>query len=325
MKTLWLASCLLVPAFSFAATGGDERGTQAADGSGSAKTDCPASALIAKWQKAAEQIAAMPAETRAVVARAHATLSASCPVCQEAPAAFAFLGRFFDATVALDGRILAACEEGARTGAWEAPPAEIQSAFAERVAIGAKARELYAAFTLATTPTEQAHCTQAAAVAQRSDPEATPASALPSPTFAAVGREFDSLREEARRVASSWNAVPARAAALPAETKAELLAAMELLKREVPTCELALETMSVLGQSLDRLVALDQTLADHCRATSKEEHAELPVELAQMKAAAEARTRTTASVAELLRVMKKAMTPDVFQARPEPAVAGAGR
>src|SRR5262245_4258316 len=121
-----------------------------------AKEDCPATALIGKWEKAAAQIAALPAEKRDAVARAHATLAASCPVCQDAPSSFAFLGKFLGSTVALDGLALAAHEENSK--AQPEIPADIRAAFEERVAIGAKSKELFAAFARAMPPGGKADC-----------------------------------------------------------------------------------------------------------------------------------------------------------------------
>ncbi len=337
MKNFLLASSLLVAAAgsAYAATHGDDGGTATAKAAGCAAVerceDCPASALVAKWEKAAEHLAAMPARTRETVARARTTLSASCPVCREAPTSFALLGRFLDSTVALDGRLLAACEEVSKSQSCDEAPEEIRSAFAQRVAIGAKARALYAAFASAMAPVEPTQLPNAhgatTVVGKVSDPAAASVaiagSGSPELTPAEAGKEFESISAEASRLATRWNGVPARAAALPAETKSQLLEAMEVLKREVPTCDLANESMSVLAEGLERLVALDTTLAKHCKAASRDRSEELPAEIAEMKRAIEVRTKATANVAELLRVMKKTMTPDIFQARPATVVVGA--
>jgi len=319
MKNLCLASFLSVAAagFALAAPAGDD-GSKAKAKAGECTAvakggDCPASALVAKWEKAAEQLAAMPAEKREAVARARATLSASCPVCKEAPASFEFLGRFLGSTVALDRLFLASCEEGSKHEKCEEVPEDVRNAFEQRVAIGAKGNELFAAFARANAPPEKSECTNAAKAE------------CAKLTFAEAGKAFESISEEAARLATNWNGVPARAAALPAATKTELFAAMDVVMREVPTCELAKETISVLAGGLERLVSLDKTLADHCQATSKGHTEELPAEYAQMKKAAEARTKATAKVAELLRVMQKTMTPEIFQAPPATAKVGAGQ
>ncbi|MGH7149119.1 MAG: hypothetical protein ACREIU_00400, partial [Planctomycetota bacterium] len=300
-----------------AATGGDHGSTAQAKAVAEGG-DCPAAALIAKWEKAAGQLAAMPAGKREAVARAHATLAASCPVCKEAPATFAFLGRFLGSTVALDALALASFEEGSKSTEREAIPEAVRNAFEQRVAIGARGSELFAAFARATAPTGTAECAGA---------EGHKAGAADSPRakldLAEAGKTFESISEEASRLATNWRGVPSRAAALPAATKSELLAAMDVVKREVPTCELVDETMTVLADGLERLVFLDKTLARHCEAASKERAGELPAEHAQMKKAFEARTRATAKVADLLRVMKQTMTPEIFQGSPARASAGA--
>ncbi|MCI0589333.1 MAG: hypothetical protein L0323_21160 [Planctomycetes bacterium] len=303
MKQFLIAGLLSVAAagFGLAATGGDH-GTKAEGG------DCPAAALIAKWEKAAAQIAAMPAEKQEAVARAHATLSASCPVCKEAPATFAFLGKFLGSTVALDGLALAAHEPGSKSQAPVEIPQEIASAFEQRVAIGARGNELFAAFARAAAPAGKAECGSAEGHGA-STSEAAPAKL----TVAGAGKSFEAIAEEASRLTANWRGIPARAAALPAATRSELFAAMEVVKREVPTCDLAKETLTVLAGGLDRVLALDKTLAQHCEESSKAHAGELPVEHAQMKRAFQARTRATAKVAELLRVMEQTMTPEIFQ------------
>lgn len=301
MKQFLIAGLLSVAAagFALAATGGDH-GTKAEGG------DCPAAALIAKWEKAAAQIAAMPAEKQEAVARAHATLSASCPVCKEAPATFAFLGKFLGSTVALDGLALAAHAEGSKSQAQAEIPQEIRSAFEQRVAIGARGNDLFAAFARAAAPAGKADC---AGAGNHGTADAGPVKL----TVADAGNTFESIAEEATRLTGNWQLVPARAAALPAATKSELFAAMEVVKREVPTCDLAKETLTVLAGGLDRIVALDKTLAKHCEESSKAHAGELPAEHAQMKRAFQARTKATAKVAELLRVMERTMTPEIFQ------------
>ncbi|HKB16518.1 MAG TPA: hypothetical protein VKF62_10650, partial [Planctomycetota bacterium] len=109
--------------------------------------------------------------------------------------------------------------------------------------------------------------------------------------------------------------IPARAAALPEGTKTELFAAMEVLKRELPTCELAHETIAVLAGGFERLVSLDQTLGRYCDQYTREHAGELPPEHAQMRKAFQARARATAKVADLIGVMKETMTPEIFKAR----------
>ena len=301
MKQFLIAGLLSVAAagFGLAATGGDH-GTKAEGG------DCPAAALIAKWEKAAAQIAAMPAEKQAAVARAHATLSASCPVCKEAPATFAFLGKFLGSTVALDGLALAAHEAGSKSQAQVEIPQEIASAFEQRVAIGARGNELFAAFARVAAPAGKADC-------EGAGNHGTAAAGPVKLTAADAGKTFEAIAEEATRLATNWRGIPARAAALPAATRSELFAAMEVVKRDVPTCDLAKETLTVLAGGLDRVLALDKTLAQHCEEASKAHAGELPAEHAQMKRAFQARTRATAKVAELLRVMEQTMTPEIFQ------------
>ena len=109
--------------------------------------DCQANALIEKWDKAADRLGALSAASREAISGARARLSASCPVCQETPATFALIGRFLDATVALDGRILDAVERNYRAEGPVSAPAEVRTAFEQRIAIGARARDLFAAFS----------------------------------------------------------------------------------------------------------------------------------------------------------------------------------
>ncbi|HET6201645.1 MAG TPA: hypothetical protein VFI25_02455 [Planctomycetota bacterium] len=329
MKNLCLASILSVAAagFALAAPAGDD-GSKAKAKSGECAAvakdgDCPATALVAKWEKAAEQLAAMPAEKREALARARETLSASCPVCKEGPASFAFLGRFLGSTVALDGLFLACCEGDSKHEKCDEVPEAVRSAFEQRIAIGAKSNELFAVFARASAPPEKAEVAKTEPAAGASVTVVRPGGA--KMTFAEAGKTFESISEEAARLATTWNGIPARAAALPAATKSELFAAMDVVMREVPTCDLAKETISVLAGGLEHLVSLDKTLADHCQATLKEHAVELPAEFAQMKKAAEARTKATAKVAELLRVMHKMMTPEIFQAPPAAGRAGAGQ
>ena len=58
--------------------------------------DCPATALIERWNEAAVKLRELPEASRQEIDTAQKTLSKSCPVCQETPDSFAFLGRFFD-------------------------------------------------------------------------------------------------------------------------------------------------------------------------------------------------------------------------------------
>ncbi|MGH7152068.1 MAG: hypothetical protein ACREIU_15290 [Planctomycetota bacterium] len=321
MNKFWLAGGLLVPTigFAFAASGGDEKCTgqaKAAECAGLGKGgECPASALISKWEKVGEQIASMSTETRETVARARATLSASCPVCQQGPEAWMFLARFLDSSVALDNQFLAACGEGEKAKECEDTPKEIHAAFEERIAIAAKSKDLYAAMGRVMAAGEKAECHEAegATAVVKSGSK---------PGFAEAGKGFDSISGEATRLTATWAGIPARAAALPAEKKTEVLAAMDVVKKAMPACDLAKETMTFLGNGLDRLVALDKKLGEHCEEASKEHAAEMPAEFAQMKKAAEARATATAKVAELVRAMNKTMTPDIFQAKS--AALGAG-
>ncbi len=302
MKHLLLASLLGVAAagLGLAATRGDHgAGAQAKD------RGWPAAALISKWEKAAAQVAAMPAEKREPVARAQATLAASYPVCKETPATFAFLGRFLGSTVALDGLAVASFEEESKARDREAIPEAVRSAFEQRIAIGAKGNELFAAFARAAALPGRAGC-------GRAQSHGAAEAGTVKLAAAEAGKIFDSLSEQATRLTGNWHLVPARAAALPAATKSELFAAMEVVKREVPTRDLARETLMVLAGGLDRLVALDKTLANHREESSKAHAGELSAEHAQMKSAFEARTTATAKVAELLRVMERNMTPEIF-------------
>jgi hypothetical protein len=303
MKHLLLASLLGVAAagLGLAATRGDHgAGAQAKD------RGWPAAALLSKWEKAAAQVAAIPAEQREAVSRAQATLAASYPVCKETPATFAFLARFLGSTVALDGLAVASFGEESKAGDREAIPEAVASAFEQRIAIGTKGNELIAAFARAAAPPGKAGCGRAQS---RGAAEAGTVKL----TVAEAGKIFDSLSEQASRLTGNWHLVPARAAALPAATKSELSAALEVVKREVPTRELARETLTVLAGGLDRLVALDKALARHCEESSMAHAGEMSAEHAQMKRAFEARTNATAKVAELLRVMERNMTPEMFE------------
>jgi len=297
MLSLVLSSCLSLAVTGVAAASGDE---------------CPATALIAKWEKATERLGAMSAPTREVVAGARKTANASCPVCQETPATFALIGRFLDSTVALDGRVRDVADRLARAQGRDSTPAEIRAAFEQRLAIGSRASELYAAFSRGMAAVDRApgspECSQCSRTA--ADPSAA---------------EFASIDAEARRLLARWHGVPARAASLSAESKAELFAVMEVFQREAPVCDLVRETMSVLANGLERLVPLDATLHEHCEATSKQRKDTPPAELAQLKKAVEARTRATASVVELLRVMLKTMTPEIFEATPATVATRSGK
>ncbi|HKB16999.1 MAG TPA: hypothetical protein VKF62_13115 [Planctomycetota bacterium] len=303
MKTLLLASLLGVAAagLALAATGGDH-GTRA-----EAKDRVwPAAARLLERERSADEVAAMPAEKRGAVTRAQATLAASSPVCRETPATFALLAEFFASTVALDGLAIASFEEGSNASDHEAIPEAVRSAFDQRIAIGAKGSELFASLARAAAPLGAAGCGRAA----------TRVGAEPGPakiTAAEAARVFEALSEQAARLTGNWHLVPARAVGLPAETKSELFAASEVLRREVPTRGLAKETLVVLAAGLDRLVALDGTFAKVGEESSKDHSGELPAERAQMKRAFEARTKATAKVAELLRVMERNMTRDLFR------------
>src|SRR5262245_30166968 len=299
MKNLLLASLLGVAAagLALAATGGDHgNGAEARD------RDWPAAALLLKRERSADEVAAMPAEKRVAVTRAQATLAASSPVCRETPATFALLAEFFASTVALDGLAIASFEEGSNASDREA----VRSAFDQRIAIGARGSELFASLVRAAAPLGAAGCGRAA----------TRVGAEPGPaklTAAEAARIFEALSEQAARLTGNWHLVPARAAGIPAATKSELFAASEVLRREVPTPGLAKETLAVLAAGLDRLVALDGTLAKVGEESSKARSGESPAERAQMRRALEARTRATAKVAELLRVMERNMTRDLFR------------
>jgi hypothetical protein len=319
MKSFWLTSCLLLPFGVAMAAPSDGKGLPQAPTLGGAQAPeegCPAPALIARWAQAREALAALPEARRAAIEDAHATLRAACPVCQEAPSSFAFLGSFLAAAVALDERILTQSEEG---GSCADTPPEVAAAFAERIAIDARARELFAAFVGAMAPPgaagARAGCCSKAGASTTSGPQPGEAQAEPpaAATLADLATTFRASSEEALRLTTSWKGIPARVAALPAGTRADLLSAMNVL-RELPTCELAEETLALLADGCARLVALDEMLAEHCAKTSATVKS-LPPEVAQLRAAAEARARATVRALELLRTMGRTMTPELFESR----------
>ncbi|MCI0587453.1 MAG: hypothetical protein L0323_11490 [Planctomycetes bacterium] len=321
MNSLWLAGGLLVPTIGFvlAAHGGDEKCTgqaKAAECHGVAKGgECPADALVAKWAKVGEQMAAMSAETRETVAKARAVVSASCPVCQQGPEAWMFLARFFDSAVSLDNQFLAACGEEGKAKECEDTPKEIHQALEERIAIAAKSKDIYAAMgkVMAAGEKQECHEGETATVMVKK---------ASKPTFAEAGKDFDSISQDAVRFTTTWAGIPAKAAALPEAKKTELLAAMDVVKKAVPACDLVKETMEFLVKGLDRQVAIDKMLCQHFEKAPKEPAAEMPAGFEDMMKAAEARASATAKVAELVRAMNKTMTPDIFQAKS--AAVGAG-
>lgn len=321
MKRFWLASCLLLPFAAPSAASSHDKGVaeapvlRAGDGG---DDGCPAAALIERWEQARAALAALPEARRAAVEDAQATLSKSCPVCQEAPGSFAFLGSFLDATVALDERVLATVEESERSGACADTPAEIRAAFAERIAIAARTRELYAAFAGAMAPPQGSNGDGSGS----GEPSSATTADVAPPTLVEVAASFREDSQEAVTLTADWNGVPARAQELAPGTKADLLAAMEIL-RSLPTCELADETMALIADGFGRLVALDRTLAEHCAKVSATQK-EVPPQLAQLRAAAEARAGATVRVLALLVAMKRTMTPEIFDSRSAIA-AGAGR
>src|SRR5262245_61132523 len=320
MTKFWLAGGLLVPTlgFTFAAIHDDGKctGQAKAECHGVAQNgECPADALVAKWAKVGEQMASMPAATRETVAKARATVSASCPVCQQGPEAWMFLAKFFDASVALDNQFMAACEEGGKAKECEDTPKEIHQALEERIALAAKSNALYAAMgkVMAAGEKQECHETEGATVVITNPAK---------PTFVQAGKDFDSISQEAARFTTTWNGIPARAAALPEAKKTELLAAMDVVKKAVPACDLAKETMEFLGKGLDRQVAIDKVLGEHFDKAPKEHAAEMPAGFEDMMKAAEARASATAKVAELVHSMIRTMTPDIFQAKSAPVGAG---
>jgi len=341
MKYLLLSSALLAAAagLSYAVTdGGDECAASkqkvsecAASVAAGEKGDCPATGLIAKWEKAKEQMANLPAEKLAALASARETLSASCPVCVEAPATFAFVGEFFGTTAAFDGMIAECAEKECEEGAAEIP-AEIASAWEERVTIGSRAGQLYGVFASATAPAKAeceasakaSECTEGVAKAAEccQGGEAKDCCQAEKLTFASMAERFEGIAKRAEEFSGRWNGIPARAAALPAETRVKLVAALETMTKEAPFCELSNETMTLLASGLERCVALDAKLSEHCDAQTPE--GELPAEVVAMKKAAKARTAATKKVASLLHTMGKTMTPDLFKVQPAVDVAGGG-
>jgi hypothetical protein len=340
MKTFYVTSALLAAAagFAFAALdGGDECAAQKAKAAECAavadgeKGECPATGLIARWEKASEQMAALPAATLEKLASARATLAGACPVCEEAPTSFAFLGEFFATNAAFDEAVLECCGEECEEGSEGEIPAEIVSAWKERTAIGGRANHLFQVFARATSPGEpsakEGECEAKAAKSECcAEGEAKECCQGEKLTIASAATTFEGISKRASEIAERWNGVPARAAAIPAEKKAELRAAMAVFTKETPFCDLSKETMALLATGLERCVALDEKLSEHCEASAKEcpVTGEAPAEAVAMKKAAQARAEATKKVASLLRTMGKVMTPEIFEAAPAVEVAGGG-
>lgn len=335
MKNLFVTSSLLAAAagFAFAALGGgDECAAQKAKAGECAAVaageqgECPATGLIARWEKASEQMASLPAATLEKISSAQATLAGACPVCEEAPASFAFLGEFFAASAAFDAALLD-CTEECEEGAEAEIPAEIASAWKERTTIGGRANDLFQVFARATSPGAKGEC---ASEGEKSEccqgGEAKECCEAEKLTIASAAEKFEGIANRASDLSERWNGVPARAAAIPAEKKAELRAAMAVLTKETPFCDLSKETMTLLAGGLERCVALDAKLAEHCEASSQEcpVTGEVPAEVVALKKAAKARTEATKNVAALLQTMGKTMTPRIFEATPAVEISGGG-
>lgn len=306
MKNLMLGAAALLAFSGFALAGGECcKGGKA---QASAKTPLieKADGLLAKWKESAAKPASISESDMAAMAKAGEVLAANCPVCKHMPATMGFLNK----TMSLANSLEKACQtKCAQSDMAAKMPAEIKSMMSERAALLDRSAQVLGATAamMGKDSNAKSCCKDGGATESKSEAGCCKSASCETNTNC-----YASLEKKADELLAAWDGMPAAFNALQGETRANVMSAMETMKKINPdSCALFQQSVAVAGEMAARTVAIDAEMAKSCSAKKDDAScaAKTDEEKAMMKAM-ESRTAVLRKAAALLEKMAKVMNPE---------------